>query len=203
MSGLDEEIPEHLRAETIDMSSFARDDQLKHGRKLAFEYAVLKQQIEDAEANIERWKIRKTELERRELPEYFDGVLKTDLMGLPEAGVDVQIVPFYHANIKSEWPEDQRNRAFDYLVEIEYEDVISVNLVVKFEREEYAEAKELEALIRQSKFGNSHTPKLEMGVPWNTLTKIVRERTESGQATDLEVLGATVGRTAKIKKRRK
>lgn len=199
---MEQEVPDHLKNETIDMSSFSSDDNLKKGRKLAFEYAALEASIKNAEADIEKWKVRRLELQRKELPEFFDNVLHVDNMGLPEAGVDVKIVPFFHANIKSEWDEVRREAGFDYLEKEDYGEIIAVVLSVKFPRGDFDQAKELAELIRQSRFGNMYDVKLEKSVPWNTLTSVVKEMVENGEKVNLEVLGATVGRTAKIVKRK-
>jgi hypothetical protein len=197
-----EDIPEHIRSETTDMSSFASDDKLMQGKKLAVEYANICATIDRLKQMIEEKTERKLELERREIPEFFDNVLRTDKIGVPEAGVDVVVGPYYMANIKADWPEDQRQRGFDWLAKNGHEDVIAVVVSVKFRRGEFDDAKALEQLIRSSPIGNTHSPVLEMGVPWNTLTSLVREQVEKGETVDLEALGATVGRTAKIKKRK-
>lgn len=200
---VDQHIPEHLRTEKLDMSSFASDDNLQKAKTMALEYAELEKKIKDTEAELESWKARRQELARKEIPEFFDNVVKTDRIGVPEAGVDVKVVPYYHANIKSDWPEDQRLKAFNYLEQSGHGDVVAVVVSVKFRRGELPLARELEQLIKSSKTGNSHPPSLEMGVPWNTLTALVREQVENGESVDLDVLGATVGRTAKIEKRKK
>ena len=106
-----EEIPAHLLEEKIDMSSFSSEDKILAGRKLALEYAVLEKAIKDAEANIEKWKKRRLELTRKEIPEFFDNVIKTDKLGLPEAGVDVVVGPYYHANIQADWDADRSRQA--------------------------------------------------------------------------------------------
>jgi len=185
------------------MSSFASDDNLQKAKSMALEYAELEKKIKDTELEVGVWKARRLELARKEIPEFFDNVVKTDRIGVPEAGVDVQVVPYYHANIQSEWPEDQRERAFDYLEESGHGDVIAVTVSVKFRRGEIELANELEELIASSRIGNSHPPIKECGVPWNTLTALVREQIESGNSIDLDIIGGTVGRTAKIVKRKK
>lgn len=203
MTETEEEIPAHLKNETIDMSSFSSDDDLKKGKKMALEFAALTANIKDYEATVKVWKVRLNELAQREIPTFFGEVLKTDLIGVPEAGVNVRVVPYYHANIKSDWPQEQREKAFAYLEEEGYGDVVKVEVTVAFLKGELKEARELEEMIRNSKFGNTHTPVLEMGVHYGTLTSMVKEQIEAGQVLDLEVLGATVGRTAKIEKRKK
>jgi hypothetical protein len=199
---MDDQIPEHLRTETLDMSSFVTVDDNKKGRKLALEYAMLKLQIDDYEEKIKQWKVRKLELERKEIPEFFDNVLKVDKLGLPEAGVDVEVKPFYHANIKADWPEDQRKRGFKALDDAGHGDVVKCVLSIEFDKGDYEDAKEIERLILDSKWGNQYDVEIVETVPWNTLTAIVKKDVENGKKVDLEALGATVGRAASIKKRK-
>lgn len=198
-----EEIPAHLLEEQVDMSSFASDDDLSRGKKLAEEFVRVDGQIKQLEALLEQRKARMLELARKEIPEFFDNVLKSDLIGVPETGVDVKVVPYYHSNIRADWPTDQRERAFEWLEREGHGDIIAVTVSCRFRRGEMRDARELEKLIRDSRFGNTNPPTLEMGVPWNTLTALVKEQIESGHAVPLDTLGATVARTAKIVKRRK
>jgi hypothetical protein len=185
-----------------DMSSMATDDNIARGKKMARKFVVLDSTIDALEARLKIYKEQRTELARKELPDFFMNTLKTDKIGVPEAGVDVVIEPFYHANIRADWPPEQRREAFDYLEQSGDGDVVSVVLTCTFGRKELAEAKELERLILDSRFGNTNPPVLEMGVPWNTLTSLVRKKFEGGKSVDLEKLGATIGRQAKVKKRK-
>lgn len=197
----DEEIPSHILSGP-DLSSMASDEKIAAGRDMARRFAMKCAMIESMEERLKVLKKEREELARREIPEFFDGTLHTDKIGVPEAGVDVVVEPYYHANIRSDWSELDRQAGFQYLEKKGHGDVVSVVLTVEFGRRELALARELEEMIRRSRFGNEHPPKLEMSVPWATLTALVKKEVESGRTLDLSVLGATVGRTAKIKKRK-
>jgi len=184
------------------MSSFVSDDNLLKAQTMALELANLKQEIENTEYHLKEMKSRLNTLAMREIPQFFDDVAKTDLVGVPQAGVNVRIVPYFHANIKSDWPEEQRDRAFNYLETEGYGSIVSVVVSVSFQRGELDKARALELMLRRSNLGNTNPPKLEMGVPWNTLTALVKEQVTAGNSIDLEILGATVGRMAKIEKRK-
>ena len=203
MADLDEDVPDYLVGDqAVDMSSLASDEHLVRARAMAKEFAATEEMIEKLEERLKKLRERRQELAMREIPEFFDSI-HTDAIGVPEAGVDVKVVPYFHANIQADWPEEQRRKAFDYLEQSGDGDVVRVTLSVDFGRKELKLARELETLIRSWKGANEHPPRLEMGVPWNTLTKLVREKIEAKKKVDLDVLGATVGRTAKIVKRRK
>ena len=203
MADLDEDVPDYLVGDqAVDMSSLASDEHLVRARAMAKEFAATEEMIEKFEERLKKLRERRQELAMREIPEFFDSI-HTDAIGVPEAGVDVKVVPYFHANIQADWPEEQRRKAFDYLEQSGDGDVVRVTLSVDFGRKELKLARELETLIRSWKGPNEHPPRLEMGVPWNTLTKLVREKIEAKKKVDLDVLGATVGRTAKIVKRRK
>jgi hypothetical protein len=196
-------IPDFLKDDKVDMSSFASDENLSKGRQLAEKLAQLDQEISDLEENVKKKKEERLELVRRTIPEFFGTVLQIDRIGVPNANVDVVVVPYYHANIAADWEEDRRNNAFNYLEKNGHGDLISGTMEVKFRRGDLAEIRELQELIRNSKFGNKYTATTSLGVPWNTLTAFVKEQIENNQKLDLDVLGATVARQAKIMKRKK
>ena len=198
-----DEIPDFLKNDKIDMSSFASDENLMRGQQLADKLAKLDKEISDLEDSVKQKKEERLELMRRTIPDFFDRVLKTDRIGVPDANVDIVVVPYYHANIAADWEENRRNKAFDYLEKNGHGDLISGTMEIKFRRGELNVIRELMTYIRDSKFGNSYTPTVNMGVPWNTLTAFVKEQVENSKSLDLDVLGATVARQAKIVKRKK
>lgn len=201
-----DQMPDFMRDDTpVDLSSLAPDDKIATVRAAAEKYAKLDAEIREMEeVTLPAKKKEREELARMTLPSMFESI-GTDHIGVPGQNVDVVIVPYYHANIKSEWPEPQRNAAFDHLEnDLELGSIVSVDFTMTFRRGELELAKEFETLVRDSKFGNTHPLKRVMGVPWNTLTASLREVVQRGDADkiDLEKLGATFGQTAKVKKRK-
>lgn len=204
---LDPQIPSHIASDPLDLSSIAPAELLQKGRAYAMEFATIDHEIETLEARVEELKVKRRNLAEVVLPNFFEGILQMDSIGLPEVGdngVDVRIESFYHANIAKDWPEEQRERAFKYLEELDCEDVISVDVKFSFVRGEYEKARELQDFVRRNWPGaNEYPPTLEKSVPWNTLTKVVRELMEdTSRKIDLSILGARAGRVAKIKKRK-
>ena len=192
--------PSHIMDDDTEIPAEASS--LEQAKELCEDYFLLVQEKESLEARLEENKEKIKDIERRQIPELFNR-LQIDKMGLPEYNVDVVKRTYYHANIKTDWPEEQREKAFKWLEENDHGGVIAATLVVKFSREELPEARALEALIKTWPGSNSHPPKLEMGVPWNTLTSLIKTEVEAGEVVPLETLGATVGTTASIKKRKK
>lgn len=173
--------------------------------KLAREMVQLEQNIEDYENAITQAKARKNEIAHRLLPELFDAA-NTDRVGLPDSNADLVLRPWYHANIAADWEPERKEKAFGWLEENGHGDIVRVGVVVEYSRGELDKARLLEKHIADFFTRSNEPPKkiqMNMHVPWNTLTAFVREQTESGNVVDLEVLGAQVGRVAKIEKRKK
>lgn len=198
-------MPDFMRDDTpLDLSSLAPGEKLQKVTEMATEYATIVNEIDRLQKEVlPELSKRRQELERRILPTLFDEI-GTDHIGVPSQNCDVVVKPYYHANIRSDWPEEQREAAFSHLIDVELESLIAVEVTVKFARGEYEDAAELVQIIKDSRFGNTHVPKMEMGVPWNTLTAAVKKEIEDGRGADLDLekLGATVGTTAAIKKRK-
>lgn len=197
-----QQLPEHLRNETIDMSSLASDEKLARAREMATELVRLDALVETTETELSSLKEQRLELMRKGIPDLFESI-GIDKIGVPSASVDVVVAPYYHANIASDWPEERRTAAFEWLEREGHGDIVKATLQVVFRRDELPLARELEELIRTAwGSANSHPPQIEMNVSWNTLTSLVREQAEAGEEIPLETLGATIGRQAKIKKRK-
>lgn len=206
MAGEDQ-IPDFMREEApVDLSSMASDEKIGTVQRAAQRLVDLEAAIKKMESEtLPEMKRQRTELAQKTLPSLFESV-GTDRIGVPSADVDVVVEPYYFANIKADWPEEQRQAAFDHLErDLELGNIVSVTLTMVFTRGDIEKARECQQMLLQSKFGNSNPPRFDMGVPWNTLTAALKEVAQRRPAPkiDLEKLGATIGETAKIKKRKK
>jgi hypothetical protein len=156
-------------------------------------------------ARAEKAKERRAELTTKLLPEYMDKIGQ-DRVGLPKYDVDVVVENYYHASIAREWPDEKRDAAFAELEKQDAGDLIQCNVVVTFQKEDYALAVWLKEKIETLKLPKGSNrilePRLERAVHWATLTKWVKEQVQAGAAISLEALGATAGRVAKLKKRK-
>lgn len=169
------------------------------------------QAVDMLESLLEVAKERRKELTMRELPEYMDKISQ-DRVGLPEHDVDLVMEPYYHANIQADWPEEQREKAFNYLETRGDGDLIKTKLEMYFGRSELWKVRWIVATLRllagQLRLAGQETPDIpepfiSMAVPWNTLTAFVKEQVKAGKPLELDTIGATVGRVVKIKPRKK
>jgi hypothetical protein len=109
---------------------------------------------------------------------------------------EVEVAPYYHANI----PEETAEQAYEWLRKKNHGDIIKAQYTIEFGRGQDKAQKSFEALLNKSKIPFTY----KYGVPWNTLTAFVREQIEERKATlPLKLLGATVGRVAKVVKQKK
>lgn len=195
------QIPQHILDSQNDLR-VASDNDLKRAQRLAKDLIDVTANIEHVEKQLKDLKKRRAEIESREIPDLF-GEIGVDSVGIPDGNCDVVVKPFYKANIAATWDEERREQAFRWLEENGYGDIISIDVTVSFKRGERALADSFLDVIRKSFPGaNSHPPVMKMGVPWNTLTALVKEQIERGEAIPLDVLGATVGQVASITKRK-
>lgn len=196
-------IPAHLRGAKAPVN----EEIMEEARRLARDFAQLDADIEAQEARLSEMKERRLSLQHKELPDLL-GRAKTDKIGIPELNVDVEVKPYYKASIAADWEIERQEAAFAHLEEHGHGDVIRSVVTVSFPKEEIERAHALVEHIRQSNEFGGLDPILGMSVPWNTLTSLVKSEYESAKESgepfpmDLETIGATVGRIAKIKKRK-
>lgn len=112
---------------------------------------------------------------------------------LPKIVVDVK--PFYSANIAASWEAGRKENAFEYLIEIGHGGLIKSTLTIAMPREKFEEAEALADELRR----RGIVVDLASAVNSRTLTAWLKEQVEKYQNTpDLEVIGGTVGRIAKL-----
>jgi hypothetical protein len=182
-------------------------DESKSLTQLGTELFQVEEHIEELNLQLEAAKERRLQLTMKELPDYMLRVGQ-DKMGLEEWGVDLIREQYYHANIKAEWPEEQRQAAFQWLTDNGHEDLIKTVFTIQFPRRMYEVALWLSEKVKTLRFPGKGKEiampdaSVALGVPWNTLTAFVREQVEAGNELPLETLGATVGWIVKVKKRK-
>lgn len=174
------------------------EDALARVRDRVRQTVDLEMQIEDLEQRLAEKREQLNQIRHGELPTLFEEV-GIDRLGLDASGnvpaYDAELSPYYHANLKPEnMPEAFRK--FRWL-----EPMQKHTVKVEFGRGESAVAKKFIASLKKQRLDYSNA----VGVPWNTLTAEIRRRHEDGEPlspADLEILGATVGRVVKLKKRK-
>lgn len=178
------------------------EDTLEKVRVVLRETRDRELEIRGLEERLRTLKTSQNTAEHVTLPTMFQEA-NIDKLGLPAEGnlpaYDTELKPYYHANISSDWPPEQREEAFSWLTRHSHGDLIKSVVVITFPREEVKKAKAL--VQKQQKLGRS--AQIEMTVPWNTLTAWLKEQVEKFMSTPpLDKLGATVGRVVKLKPRK-
>lgn len=178
------------------------EDKLDKAKKLVRECRDLEtanaEYAEKMKSNSERINVLKT----KELVDMFDEV-GINHLGLDAEGnmppYEIEIKPYYHANIKIEDNPDAP-KAFAYLRKQGEGDMIKTTYTVAFGMGEAKKQKAFESLLKKAKVEYD----AKFGVPWNTLTAWLKRQVEVEKKTPpLQLLGATVGRRADVKKSKK
>lgn len=180
----------------------ASGDKLDAVRNKAREARDVELLIEQLEEQIKSAKTARDNLIYKELPDLLDAA-NIDKIGLPEeAGLpayDINLKPFYRANIAASWPHDKRQAAFNWLTEHGHGDLIKTEITVGFARGAHNEA----LSFAQDTKERGLEPEMKEAVHTGTLSAWLRETVEKGQELPpLEVLGASVGRVATLKERK-
>lgn len=167
----------------------------------AVKMSELEVEITRLEEELKARKAERHTLSQKTLPDLFDRVM-TDRIGIPDAWADLVVQPRYYANIASDWPEDQRERAFDALERADGGDLIKIEVSVAFGKDRINDARALVGAIKKwPKLGSAEVS-MKKSVHWASLTAFVKSQTEAKVALPLADLGATVGRECVIKKRK-
>lgn len=106
-------------------------------------------------------------------------------------GSTVDVKPFYSASIK----EENRAKAFEWLRQHGYDDIIKNTVSVRFGRNEDRLCEDLLAQLRSQGFPVEQAQKVEP----QTLKAWVREMVEQGVEFPTELFGAYIGQKASIK----
>jgi hypothetical protein len=164
-------------------------------RDLELRIQTLEQALEEAQSAAHTMRFET-------LPDLMDQA-GVDRVGLPQAGnlpaCDLQLTPFYVANIAAAWPEEKRASAFLALAELGHEDLIKTEITVQLPRNERRQAQRIIAALE-----NFSVPvRIKESVHPQTLTAWLKEQFERhNPLPPLEVIGATIGRIARLKERK-
>ncbi len=138
-------------------------------------------------------------VKEKTLPDVFDEAGISSL-GISADGnlppYDVRVEDYYKASI----PEENRSEAFDYLRKIDQEDLIKTTFTIEFGLREAKAAERFRRSLDKAGIGFSE----KSGVPWASLTAWFRQAHQKKPlpAKAMALLGATVGRVAKVVKQK-
>lgn len=193
-------------------------DKLDQLKKLAREDRAILKRIENGNALLETLNNEHTEYKTKKLPELMEslGVPSIEIEGVGnEPPFKAEIRSYYVAGIKADWPDDQKKAGFDYLKSIGHDDLIKTYVGFAFPKgvsmSQIAEFIKLAAKIKiagkkvKGKLTTVRIPdaEIERGVHWATLTSWLKDQVENHdfvpRASDLDKIGATIGRIVDIK----
>jgi len=169
----------------------------KHARGLIFEIQQLQENLRERNKEF-------SELRYEKLPTLFaqNGVDRIDLQAegnLP--AYTVAMADHFHANIKAEWPQDQKDAAFDWLENKGLGDLIKRIIEIRLGLDEVKLYQQImTALLKIPKI-REHLHETR-SVPWNTLSSWLREEYKQGGELgdiDLQRIGGFVGKVVNLK----
>ena len=187
--------------ETIfDEEMFADADTLNDvdadgGKKLSGlvrRYNEKQQQIEETENYLKGLKEEKQRIAFEQIP------MLMDEMGIERIDVDgaiVKLKSFVSASI----PADRKQEAFNWLREHGHEGIIKNEIVVSFGKGEDNVAGDVMYQLEEK----GYHPEQKTHIHSMTLKGFIREQVEKGNNIDLDLFGASVGRTAEVKRNSK
>ena|SRR5579872_4155086 len=191
---------EELAADAAYMKPLSSDGQLIELRQHGQVLLELDRTIQRTEERLAELKRQKLELEQRTLPDMMDAA-GVDRVGLADSAMDMVVKPYYKAVL----PEERSEEAGDWLDQNGHGDLMRTVLSVEFGPGEHEHATNVETLIRSYFRGRNdiqREPVKKRTVHWKTLTSFVKEQLTRGEVLPLDILGATVGRVAKITPRK-
>ncbi len=169
-------------------------------------------EVRDLEATLKDLIERQKEIEAKvftlyheTLPTLMD-LAGVDRIGLPASGnlpaMDAYLCPFYRASIAASWPEEQRKAAFNFLESKGHGDLIKTAVSIAFPREERKQAVELAETLAEQGLAPQVNEMVHHGTLTSWLKEQIEERNQSFTQSELEALGASVGRIVNLKERK-
>lgn len=193
--------PSFIQPSTQPQSS----DKLHALRAKAAEARDLARVIQDLEDQLkERGKELQTLLSIT-LPDMMDAA-GVDVIGVPAFGnlpsMDFRLKPFYSANIAASWNQERKEIAFAFLDSMNASDLIKSEVIASLPKGNLDLAQKLIDAASELKIPTTLTKR----VHGNTLTAWLRELVENTNTipsnSDLEKIGATIGRIVKPTERK-
>lgn len=151
----------------------------------------LKAVVDQMEEDLKAAKQQLNNLNTQVIP---DMMAELGMEQVVQRGWQIKVSEFVSGSLPKE--DDKRDKAINWLVEHDADDLIKTGLSVAFSRSQHNEALSIAAEIE----GKGFLPKVESTVHPQTLCAFARERLKNGEALDTEVLGLYTGRVAKFKR---
>jgi hypothetical protein len=191
-----------VQAAIAALEPLQSDERFSYARATAMMLRDLQLAVTDLEERLKEAQRQVRTLQFETLPAILDN-LGVDRIGVPAhnnmPAYDLILTPYYKANIRADWPPAARAAAFQALVDLGHEDLIKTEITATLPRGQHQLAAQIVEDIRD----NGVEPAVSEQVHHQTLTAWLTARLEAHEPVpDLEVIGATVGRIARLKERR-
>jgi hypothetical protein len=174
-------------------------DALEKLRAHVKEVRNLTLEIEDREEALNRLKTARFLLLSKTLPDMFTELGIKSLELEPEGNTPAftaKAAPFYKANIAADWPDDKRQKSFEWLRKNKLGDLIRTEFVVELGKDTAKQQKELKAALKKLKIPYD----VSEAVPHTTLTAVFKNMVEKeGKTPPLDILGASMGTVVQVK----
>ena len=185
-SQMETDVEEHLISQIEKVDTKA----LGSVAELARDIRNQEDTIRDLEEKLKTEKKLLLKLSDEDLPAILDelGLQSFKL----DDGSEVTVKSTYGATIRL----DDREQAYDWLRQNEYDDIIKNTVSVQFGRGEDEKAKEFKELAENNRYAADQKTEIHP----QTLRAFIKERVEAGDEFPMNLFGAWVGRRASIKK---
>lgn len=199
MKTIDEELMEDAAAQPV-----LPPDKLDRLRAACAAARDLDLEIQDLENRASEKRKELLDLRYKRLPDLFMniGISRIDLEASGNMpAYEAKMSDHYHANISTSWPMERQDAGLDWLEAHGQGDLIKRTIEINLGRNEHKVFEQvMKALGKMPKLVG-HI-QVRRAVAWNTLTAWLKEKYNNREDlgdTDLQTLGATVGKQVSIK----
>jgi hypothetical protein len=166
------------------------NEELKEVSELVDKIQIIRGDLEKQEKDLKYTEECLRKLEEIDLPNKFAQIGLSELK--MENGNKISVKPYYRGHIS----KDNRDRAFEWLRENNYGDLIKNEVKATFGKGEDKSANETKEFLEKNGFSFSDRE----AVHPQSLSAFIREQTERGKALPHDLLGVYIGQKATIKR---
>jgi hypothetical protein len=165
-------------------------DSLKELNRLAKQLIEADAAVEAAEQALKDAKLAARKLREDEIPDYMQEI------GITKVTLDSGDSISYKDDIRLEWDDEKRAKAFKWLEANDYGGLIKTTVAATFGKGELEQAKELFTQLSEA----GHSAELDRDVHYQTMCAFLREQVEAGSPIPMEDWGAVSIKKATVTK---
>lgn len=187
-------------AEAADgLAAVPNEDAVEKLREKSLELHNIEKEMQELETKLSNLTKQRYKLKNQELPDAMRE-LGLDILGVPQAGVNVVLSTYCKASIPKSWDEERKQDAFNHLESMGGGDLVKLDLTVKAGRGSLESMRQLNDRVRQlvAEYNIPGVVTLEPSVQWNSLTSFVKQCIKDGEPINMDAVGATYGDVVNI-----